>query len=118
MEKAYTVYEGVGAVNVCVNLTQPVSDIILEETVIVFVIDYSSSIYVPSGAQLASELLILRTGSGPTCSVQHEHFGGNGSLTHRYFCLSHIARTLCSVYLSGQRPKCKVSKKCNNHLCR
>ena len=43
-----------GAVNVCVNLTHPVVDI-LEETVNVFVIDYSSSIYIPPGAPLASE---------------------------------------------------------------
>ena len=58
MEKAYTVDESVGAVNICVNLTQPASDII-DETVNVFVIDYSSSIYIPSGAPLASELLGL-----------------------------------------------------------
>ena len=58
MDKAYTVDENVGAVNVCVNLTQPASDI-LKETVNVFIIDYSSSIYIPSGTQLASELLIL-----------------------------------------------------------
>ena len=46
--------ESLGAVNVCVNLTQPMTDI-LDETANVFVIDYSSSIYIPDGAPLASE---------------------------------------------------------------
>ena len=54
METTYTVDEGVGAVNVCVNLTQPRTDI-LEETANVYVIDYSNSIYIPAGAPLASE---------------------------------------------------------------
>ena len=54
VEQRFTVDESVGAVNVCVNLTHPVVDI-LEETVNVFVIDYSSSIYIPPGAPLASE---------------------------------------------------------------
>ena len=54
VEKTYTVDEGVGAVNVCVILTHPMTDI-LDETANVFVIDYSSSIYIPSGASLASE---------------------------------------------------------------
>ena len=54
VEKTYTVDENVGAVNVCVNLTYPVLDI-LDETVNVFVIDDHSSVYIPSGAQLASE---------------------------------------------------------------
>ncbi|CAI8047961.1 hypothetical protein GBAR_LOCUS26512, partial [Geodia barretti] len=45
--------ESVGAVNVCVNLTQPQVDI-LDETVNVFVIDHSSSVYVPAGAPLAT----------------------------------------------------------------
>ena len=54
MEKIFTVDEGVGAVNVCVNLTYPMRDI-LDETVNVFVIDNSSSIYIPPGAPLASE---------------------------------------------------------------
>ena len=49
----YTVEESVGAVNICVNLTQPMIDI-LDETVNVFVIDDSSSIYIPDGAPLAS----------------------------------------------------------------
>ena len=54
MEKTYTVDECVGAVNVCVNLTHPMRDI-LENTVNVFVIDNSSSSYIPAGASLASE---------------------------------------------------------------
>ena len=53
METSYTVDESVDTVNVCVNLTRPTVDI-LEETVNVFVIDDFSSIYIPSGAQLAS----------------------------------------------------------------
>ena len=54
METTYTVDEGVGAVNVCVNLTRPMIDI-LDERVNVFVIDNSSSVYIPPGAPLASE---------------------------------------------------------------
>ena len=54
METTYTVDEGVGAVNVCVNLTRPMIDI-LDERVNVFVIDYPSSVYIPPGAPLASE---------------------------------------------------------------
>ena len=52
----YTVDEIVGVVNVCVNLTHTVTDI-FDEPVNVYVIDYSSSIYIPFGAQLASEAL-------------------------------------------------------------
>ena len=55
METTYTVDESVGAVNVCVNLTQPLFDI-LDERVNVYVIDYSRSVYIPPGAPLASEL--------------------------------------------------------------
>ena len=54
METTYTVDESVGAVNVCVNLTRPLFDI-LDERVNVFVIDNSSSVYIPPGAPLASE---------------------------------------------------------------
>ena len=54
MEKTYIVDESVGAVNVCVNLTQPNIDI-LDETVNVYVIDDPSSMYIPPGAPLASE---------------------------------------------------------------
>ena len=56
METAYTVDESMPALNVCVNLTQPLTDI-LEETVNVYVIDDSRSIYIPSGAPLASKIL-------------------------------------------------------------
>ena len=54
VETAYTVDESVGTVSVCVNLTRPAETDILEETVNVFVIDNSSSIYIPPGAPLAS----------------------------------------------------------------
>ena len=54
VETTYTVDESVGVVNVCVNLTRPMTDI-LEERVNVFVIDNSSSVYIPPGAPLASE---------------------------------------------------------------
>ena len=54
METSFPVDESVGAVHVCVNLTYPMRDI-LDETVNVFVIDNNSSIYIPPGAQLASE---------------------------------------------------------------
>ena len=56
METAYTVDESMPAINVCVNLTQPSKDI-LDETVNVFVIDNSHSVYIPSGAPLASKAL-------------------------------------------------------------
>ena len=54
METTYTVDESIGAVTVCVNLTQPQLDI-LDETVNVFVIDHPRSLYVPAGAALASK---------------------------------------------------------------
>ena len=54
VETTYTVDESVGSVSVCVNLTRPETDI-LEETVNVFVIHYPTSVYIPSGAPLASE---------------------------------------------------------------
>ena len=56
VETAYTVDESMPAVNVCVNLTQPSKDI-LDETVNVYVIDNSRSVYIPSGAPLASKTL-------------------------------------------------------------
>ena len=56
MENTYTVDESVGEVSVCVNLTHPMIDV-LDETVNVFVIDNSSSIYIPANATLASESL-------------------------------------------------------------
>ena len=54
METTHTVDESVGAVEICVNLTQPMIDI-LDEQVNVFVIDNSSSVYIPPGAPPASE---------------------------------------------------------------
>ena len=59
VETTYTVDESVGAVNICVNLTRPMIDI-LDERVNVFVIDNSSSVYIPPGAPIASE-------SSPKC---------------------------------------------------
>ena len=55
VKTTYTVDESVGVVSVCVNLTRPEVDI-LDEVVSVFVIDDSSSIYIPPGAPLASML--------------------------------------------------------------
>ena len=54
VDPVYTVDESAGSVSVCVNLTQPQLDI-LDETVNVFVIDNPSSVYIPSGASLASK---------------------------------------------------------------
>ena len=54
VETVYTVDESVGAVNVCVNLTKPDIDI-LNQRVQVFIIDHSSSVYIPPGGPLASE---------------------------------------------------------------
>ena len=54
METLYTVDESVGSVSVCVNLTQPQVNI-FDETANVFVIDNSNSVYIPSGAPLASK---------------------------------------------------------------
>ena len=56
VKTTYTVDESVGAVSVCVNLTQPKIDI-LDETVNVFVIDNPSSVYIPADAPLASKVL-------------------------------------------------------------
>ena len=56
LKTKYTVDESVGAVSVCVNLTQPELDI-LDQTVNVFVTDYPSSIYIPAGAPVASKVL-------------------------------------------------------------
>ena len=56
LDTVCTVDESVGVMNVCVSLTHPVTDI-LDESVNVYVINYSSSIYIPFGAQLASEAL-------------------------------------------------------------
>ena len=56
VETVYTVSEGVGSVEVCVNLTQPQVDI-LDEFVVVDVFDYPSSVYIPADVTLASESL-------------------------------------------------------------
>ena len=53
METVYTVSEGVGSVEVCVNLTQPQVDI-LEEFAVVDVFDFPSSVYISADAKLAS----------------------------------------------------------------
>ena len=54
MDTLYTVSEGAGSVEVCVNLTQPSIDI-LDEFVIVEVVDFPSSVYIPANARLASK---------------------------------------------------------------
>ena len=59
VETIYTVSEDVGSVEICVNFTQPQLDI-LDEFVVVEVIDFPSSFYVPANATLASELLSYR----------------------------------------------------------
>ena len=57
VETLYTVPEDVGTVEVCVNLTKPPFDI-LDAFVVVEVIDFPSSIYVPADVTLASESLV------------------------------------------------------------
>ena len=59
METIYTVSEDVGSVEICVNLTQPQLNI-LDEFVVVEVIDFTSSVYIPADATLASESLSYR----------------------------------------------------------
>ena len=54
-QTVYTVLEGTGSVEVCVQLTEPVTDI-LDETVRVHVINHPTSVYVPADATLASKL--------------------------------------------------------------
>ena len=58
VKTTYTVDESVGSVSVCVNLTHPEIDI-LDETVNVFVIDNTNSIYIPAGAPFASKVHAL-----------------------------------------------------------
>ena len=53
VQTTYIAMEGVGLVEVCVELTSPVGDI-LDETVTVSVTSYSASTYIPTGATLAS----------------------------------------------------------------
>ena len=55
IETTYTVIEGEGQVEVCVNLTRPPVDI-LDETVRVNVFSNESSVYIPDGAEIASML--------------------------------------------------------------
>ena len=57
VETTYTVSEDVGTVEVCVNLTKPQIDI-LNEFVVVEVIDFPSSVYIPADVTQASELLL------------------------------------------------------------
>ena len=54
VQTTYTVLENAGSVEVCVQLTRPLTDI-LDETVRVSVVDYSSSVYIPAGAAIASK---------------------------------------------------------------
>ena len=54
----YTVLEGAGSVEVCVNLTHPPDDI-LDERVTVLVFHNDSSIYVPPNPTFASRQLLL-----------------------------------------------------------
>ena len=57
MKTIYTVPEDVGTVEVCVNLTKPGLDTdILDEFVVVEVIDFPSSVYIPADVTQASEL--------------------------------------------------------------
>lgn len=57
VETVYTVIESEGQVEVCINLTQPQVDI-GDEIVHVESYGNDSSIYIPAGAALASQLLI------------------------------------------------------------
>ena len=54
METIYTVAESVDTQEVCVELTQPSSDI-FEESVVVEVYDFPSSVVIPADVTLASE---------------------------------------------------------------
>ena len=56
VQTIYTIIENVGSVEVEVNLTRPVGDI-LDEYVFVNVYDDENSIYIPSGSVLASKLI-------------------------------------------------------------
>ena len=60
VKTTYTILESSGQVEVCVNLTHPPNDVdILDESVHVEIYNNESSIYIPSDAVLASELLCL-----------------------------------------------------------
>ena len=54
MKTSYTVFENVGTVEVCVNLTEPQIDILNEE-VYVMVFNDPNSVYIPAGGILASK---------------------------------------------------------------
>ena len=58
METSYTVFENVGTVGVCVNLTEPQVDILTEE-VYVMVFNKENSVYIPAGGIQASKSLYL-----------------------------------------------------------
>ena len=62
VETMYTVPEDVGSVEVCVNLTKPVVDI-LDEFVVVEVYDFPSSVVIPANVTLASESLVYKCNS-------------------------------------------------------
>ena len=55
VQTSYTVLESAGSVEVCVQLTRPLTDV-LDETVTVHVINDPTSAHIPSGATLAGEL--------------------------------------------------------------
>ena len=54
VETSYTVFENVGTVEVCVNLTEPQIDILNEE-VYVMVFNDLNSVYIPAGGIRASK---------------------------------------------------------------
>ena len=58
----YTVIESEGQVEVCVNLTQPETDI-LDESLRVDVFTNDNSVYIPPNSLLASKLLCTYTGA-------------------------------------------------------
>ena len=58
VETSYIVFENVGTVKVCVNLTEPQIDILSEE-VYVMVFNDPNSVYIPAGGILASKSLYL-----------------------------------------------------------
>ena len=106
VETAYTVDESMPAVNVCVNLTQPSKDI-LDETVNVYVIDNSRSVYIPSGAPLASKTLPKfnstkvqnprrNSYAGPGCRHLHQYTTAL-SVTHARISLLHASNQQRSI---------------------
>ena len=63
VETSYTVFENVGTVEVCVNLTEPQIDILNEE-IYVMVFNDPNSVYIPAGGIWASKssylIIIMR----------------------------------------------------------